>query len=687
MALSSQFVHLHGQAGALQTQLLRIGATALSGGILLGVGAAMAKMFDRPIQRAMELQGEISKLSTLPLGPGILKLLEDGARAETRRTPTSTTVGNIGYLREMIGAFGPVEGNEEQAAREALAVLPYVNQIDALMRIAGKPQQFIGRDLVKLVDLSIRNGQVMTPELMAHHSNLISKAIVAQGGAINVNNLLQAAQASGSSYAKWTDDFKYSIFPTMVAETAGSPSQIGTWLNYLDRAGGGRRLMSKHNLKYWLASGLIDERFIDVNNFTGGVFTDPRALVDQQLFRRDKLEWVRKHMPAIQSGAASIGLESSDYLSILFGNSVQADKAMSQIWNSFLTLDREGKFTRANAGLGNYQKMLETNPTMFKLVIAAQQTEISGNVGKIFMPIYMAIMQHLMPNLQGLSQWVQENPAKVKTLTVAFLGLAASMMIAGTVMLLNAAFKALAITLGLVRIANGQAVLGPILTFLFALRGGAAGAAAISRLGPWLQVLARGLRLLISPITFLLRPLAMFVASVAACNPVAVAIAAALVAVGAACLWAYNNLGWFRAGVDAVVVLTQRLFKAIKDGVMGLFNWVKGILPPGMVKSMGGFFAGITAADPNAVRESREMRARWGLLSAAEIAEDRRAAVPGARNGQPIVVQSTLKLDGVTVARAVSHPLAMGIGGVSGGGTGWDPAQTAPSPGGSYTAH
>lgn len=52
-------------------------------------------------------------------------------------------------------------------------------------------------------------------------------------------------------------------------------------------------------------------------------------------------------------------------------------------------------------------------------------------------------------------------------------------------------------------------------------------------------------------------------------------IVAAVAALTAGIIWAYNNVGWFRDAVDAMARAVVASFNWIKDVVMGVFNWIQ----------------------------------------------------------------------------------------------------------------
>jgi phage-related protein len=52
-------------------------------------------------------------------------------------------------------------------------------------------------------------------------------------------------------------------------------------------------------------------------------------------------------------------------------------------------------------------------------------------------------------------------------------------------------------------------------------------------------------------------------------------VVAAVAALTAGIIWAYNNVGWFKDAVDAMARGVVAAFNWVKDAVMGVFNWVK----------------------------------------------------------------------------------------------------------------
>lgn len=612
IGLSRQFTHLHGQATALQTQMTRIGMLAVGGGMFMGLGMAMTRMFDAPIHKAMQLQGEISKLATLPLPEEVQQRIIQAAKLATHEAPTSTVQSNLEKMREMIPTFGPIGPHRDKLIEEAIAALPFVNQAEGILTAFGKKQDHVGRKMVQLIDQSI-TGPVST-EFIRHHAEMITRSIASNQGLVGVDQMVIAAMQAGSAYNRYDDIMKYSVMSTLISESGGKGSQVGTWLNYVQRAGTGRRLVNRHNKDLWIESGLLRPGAIDERGLTtGGAFVKPGDLRDYQLFMRNPFEWTEKYSPLIRQLAEKKGLQPLDIIDSLFGNSVQASRMMAMLYNRQLTIRRDINMWEANAGSGNYMKMVHENPALMDMAFKAQIDKMQTTVGEIILPFAMWSMNILIPALEKLSAWMEKNPSTVKTLTYAFLGLGTAMTFAGTVMLLTAGFRALGIFLGLIRIPGAAMVAGPVLKTILDVG---------AKIG---TMLPTALRLLTNPLALGARLIGLLGAALAILLHPVTLIAAGLLATGAAFLWFYNHNAKFRAFVMIAGDYFNNTMTAVSRWFSNLLTWIGKLLGiKDLGASIGNWWKDLWTADPTVAANAEKMRENYWRQQGGVIDKDGR---------------------------------------------------------------
>lgn len=680
IGLSRQFTHLHGQATALQTQMTRIGMLAVGGGVFVGLGMAMTRMFDAPIHKAMQLQGEISKLATLPLPDDMQQRIIQASKDATHEAPTSTVQSNLEKMREMIPTFGPIGPHRDKLIEEAIAALPYVNMAEGILTAFGKQQDHVGRKMVQLIDQSI-TGPVTT-EFVRHHAEMITRSIAQNQGLVSVDQMVLAAMQAGSAYNRYDDTMKYAVMSTLISESGGKGSQVGTWLNYVQRAGSGRRLVNRSNKDLWIESGLLSARAInDAGLTTGGAFVKPGDLKDYAMFMRNPFEWVEKYTPLIRELAAKKGLQPLDIIDSLFGNSVMAGRMMAMLYNRQLTIRRDINMWEANKGTENYMKLVHENPALMDMAFKAQVAKMQTTVGEIILPFAMWSMNILIPALEKLSAWMEKNPGTVKTLTYAFLGLGTALTFVGTVMLLTAAFRALGIFLGLVRIPGAALAAGPVLKTIMNV------GAAMGRAIP------AALRLLVNPLALGARLFGLLGAAIAVLlNPVTWIVVAVTAAAGAF-MYFYNHSAKFRAFVMIAGDYLANTMTAISRWFSNLLNWIGKLVG---IKNLGGAWDAVFKADPQVAASAEEMRKRYWEQHGGRVdaqgrvrpANDNRqtratAAPPAGGHGRPIQVHSRVQMDGRAVATAVTRHQTGGLGAAQGAGHAYDPAVTPPAPGAS----
>lgn len=666
LGLSGHFTHLHGQAGALNKQLKQIALTAMGGGVMLGIGTGMAKMFDKPIARAIELQNEIAKLNTLPISGALSERIINAAG--NAGVATSSQIDNLKLLREIIPTFGAVGPHRDHLIGEAIEAMPYLAKATAMIGAFGGGHggdDHLAQNMVRIMDASLK-GQSATPQFIEHHMQMLTKALLTQQGVLKSDQYLLSAKQAGSAWMGYSDEFKYGIVPTLIAEGGGGGGQVGTWLKYLDRTVMGKRAINRSNRAVWLASGLVDQSdFIDNGVTTGSNYLKPGSIKGHELAESNPFQWILQYvMPVLPKLQKQFGMSEKQALDMLLGNSTQSGAMASILLNRRVQLQRDLEMFHENGGLANYQKMLETSPQLMNVAWAMQQKEIDTQLGKIIVPIQMWFMQFLLPNLEGLAKWMKANPTLVQGLVIAFGALAGTLSFAGTVWLLNASFRALSIGLGLLEIGATGTQAGFILRSLGAGLQYLFGPLAAARtFGGVLMGIGRVFtRFFIGgPLTLFGRAVVMLWGVIA--NPITW-IVALFVAIGAAFVVLYHKWAPFRLFVDGAVSVIGKLFNGIMNAVGGFFNWIGKMLHI-PASGMGGLLKWATT-------DSADVAA---AVKSAKETKDGSRFVPK-KNQRGGTGQGAIYLDGRVVGKMMAEEHARAASGAPVSASSFNPRST-----------
>jgi len=89
----------------------------------------------------------------------------------------------------------------------------------------------------------------------------------------------------------------------------------------------------------------------------------------------------------------------------------------------------------------------------------------------------------------------------------------------------------------------------------------------------WLAPLAAGILAIVAAVK-IWNVVQLILNSTLLANPI-FQVVAAITALVAGLIWAYNNVGWFRDAVDAMAHAVVASFNWIKDIVVGVFNWIR----------------------------------------------------------------------------------------------------------------
>jgi hypothetical protein len=481
MSMSRMFAKTHGDAVALQRTIDNIRFRALAGGALLGVGLFGLNMISKTLPYANEYTRQLALMNTLGMKQAEIAQVVADAWRTSYLVPTTTTAQNLATFRELRSAFG----SDAEGQAHAAAMLPVVGRLQGVMQsLTGKAQEHVGFDMVKAIEL--RTG-VMTTQALQRNAELMSKAIIGMGGTVTVSDFHGALKMGKIATNKWSDDFTYNYLPTLMQELktahGGGAQSAGTVLMSLYQQMHGR--MTKAAMPLWVASGLVKPSDI-VKNATGQYQMKPGAVAGTRAFRAEPVPWVQQYLrPAVDRLAKAQGITPETAINAMFSNRNAAFGAYNMYFKAAQYERDKLTIGRADGSYGAYQKLLKTDPTLAAQALQSQWQNLLAQIGFSIMPQLVAGTLKLMGVLRDLSQWAHKHPTLVKALVVGFAALSAAMAFGGMVLLLSAAFSAVALVAPIVGAAVGAvgAGLGALLAaaapIIVPLALGAAALAAV----------------------------------------------------------------------------------------------------------------------------------------------------------------------------------------------------------------
>lgn len=469
LGISQQFKSGAADVAAYQKHLDKIGLTVLKGGAMMATGAFGLGMFAKTLKPAEEYAKQLSLMNTLGMKHAEVMGVINKSWETSREVTTSTVWENMATFRELRSAFGA--GHESSAQ----AMLPTVQRVQGILTaLTGREQEHVGFDMVKAIEL--RSG-VMSEAALQRNSDLMTRSLIAMGGTINVNDFHQALKYGKMATMKWTDEFTYSLLPTLMQEMKagrGGASSAGQGLFSLYQQVHGT--MTKAAYENWIAGKLVAPQDV-VKNATGHWQMKPGAVKDLALFEENPYAWVQKDLaPAVSRIVAMKHVTEETAINSLFSNRNAAFTAYT-FYKKAQQFERDKTLIeQASSGKDAYDKLMKDNPMLAQMALQKKWQELLGVLGFTVMPELIKGFTWLSEHLRSMSDWFRENQGTAKALMYGLGGLSAALLFGGTVTVLSAAFLGLRLALGAgVAGSAGLAVsLGAVATGLVAIAAAAA---------------------------------------------------------------------------------------------------------------------------------------------------------------------------------------------------------------------
>ncbi|MDE1009664.1 MAG: hypothetical protein OSB38_28795 [Paraburkholderia fungorum] len=485
MAMSKQFSTLHGQAANFQKKLDSIKLTMLQGGALLGAGAFGLKLFDGAVKSADEYYHQLAILKNV--GMSQVEVAQSVRKAwETTHEVMSTKASeNIKTLLELRSAFG--EGKYD----EALAILPTVQRMGAVMQsITGASQDRIGFDMVKAIEFGTKGA--LTQEGVNRQAEMMSKAIIAMNGTVNVSDFHQALKYSRAFAPYLSDDFKYNYLPTLIQEfktgKGGGASGAGNVIASTGAIVLGQ-MIPKDLIANWVSAGLIDKRKV-VDNPHDRTKSKilPGGVVGQSEFSNPELWAVKYVKPAIERLEKTQHIDELSAYYALTKNRIGAFGLQTFV-NKAVQFQRDRDLIqRAPDSSQAYDRLSKTDPVLAKAQMEAQWENLKVRLAYDVMPKLIQAFNWITPKISALVGIMERHQGTVTAFVAAFLGLSALSAVAGSILLVTGAVKALSLALSLTGVGGlGGAALALINPVGLAVAALATLAAAIYAFRPMSQ--------------------------------------------------------------------------------------------------------------------------------------------------------------------------------------------------------
>lgn len=445
-AMSAQFAKVHGDVSKLQAGLDKIKLTMLTGGLLVGAGAAGFAMLGKAVDPAREYAHQLTQMNVAGMKQVEVARAVKEAWGAAYAVPTSNATENLAAIRELRMVFGDTS--------HAIANVETVQKLQAVLANTAFGGDYgRGHDAAYTVAKALEmKGAVRTPGEFNAQADAMAKAIVASGGKVTAQDFLSTFKYGRSATLGWNDTFAYQILPTLVQEMKNGGGTGGA-------GGPGNALMSAYAavvggvvpqkaLKEWQKLGLLDPSKIVWTKSGEAKGLEPGGITGSTLFQANPYQWAQQVLvPAMRAAGLNTEAQQRQTLQYLFPNRT-AGFVMQQLALQGWKFERDQKLIQGADGLKAYEKLLKTDPYMARMALEKQWQNILVSLGYQIMPVLIKGTLGLIEVLRPLGQWMMQHPAITKTLVLSFAALSAVMVFSGTVLLLRGAFMALSLAMG-----------------------------------------------------------------------------------------------------------------------------------------------------------------------------------------------------------------------------------------------
>lgn len=461
MSMSSAFARVHGDATKLQRQLDSIKFKLAAGGALVAAGAFGFYLLDKAVKPAEEYAHQLNIMHMAGMSNLDIARATGDAWRNTGTVITTTATQNLRAILDLKNILGTM--------KDAEWALPIVTKVGAVMASSSEGAvssnaQDIAFSMAKALDII---GAARDPKTFAREASLMSKVVTAFQNRVTPKQFQGVFQYARQAKFDLSDEFKYEFLPSLMLEmSSGSNSSgggsrgVGPMLAAIYRVTN-QGYINKKAVPLWEKLGLVGKGTA-LKTSTEGTVTDPlkdRRLAAQNpfLFATTVLE------PAIKRAfGQNIGKDRErEIIGELFRGNQLAAAAMMEFISKPQNYLRDQQIIRHAMPYGQaYEQARKNDPNFQWTALHAQYENALTALGIAVLPIVIKGVRLLAEILQPVGAWMMQHATLTKTLVLGFAALSGAMLFGGTVLLLSAAFSAIALVVPVLAAGFGVLAVG-----------------------------------------------------------------------------------------------------------------------------------------------------------------------------------------------------------------------------------
>lgn len=474
----------------LQGKLSAIKGLALGGAALFGVGAFGLAGLRAATNEAEKFQTAVANLKTLGIG--------DAATADAVKFVKAMGVMGVSWTDKMnmfTEAQGIFRDSGMKDPAERIAAAKFATPLLAQMHFANlalhpdKAGQMDANELAMLRFIDMK-GAANNPAKFKELMTAGYKSIQASGGSTNWEQYRQFMARAGVAGQGLSTMALFAEMEPVISEMKGGTAGFATRTAF-------QRLTGAIKVPNQVAHALVQAGVWDASkiqwNSAGGIkqFTgDGIPLKDMELFHQSQFQWYQKYMMPFYAQQHYSGAQM-DHWDSMFGGSTGG--AMFSIFRRQQAVIERSRDAWAKGYTPEQAAQVAAGTLRGKRIQAGSQwRNVKEAAGEAILPLAVSALGALVPVLQSIANFSIKHPGMFKTLILGFAGLSVMATVAGSILMVRAAFMALSLVFNLV---GGP---GGALTLIG--RGFAFLAPWLVRLVPWVLRLAAGFLEMIGPI-------------------------------------------------------------------------------------------------------------------------------------------------------------------------------------------
>lgn len=461
-----------------------------------------------------------------------------------------------------------------------------------------------------------------------------TKAMTAFNYQVGPDDFYAALKYTRGAANTLNDDFLVNVLPTLISDLknkGGGASQAGTAIKWFNKLAVQGRADHK-SLEALEAWGLLNPDAIIRNRMGSLKGIRAGGLMGSEIAAESPFDWVQRvYLPQLVRKGVNINDEKalSRVNAEIFGaNSIQKMMMdMLTLPENRARIERDRKMTAMTnmdsmTADAAYRRLIRSDPNLARKAVGQQWDNVKTNIGVAIAPAVTDMLAGFAEALNKVAKFAAEHPTATKWLVGIAIGLAAILAIVGVLAAIAGVIALLGVTIGGVAIGWIALVIAGII----------AAVTALVTLVPWKKVwkflvdLGRGIW-----------------------NGIVGIGKAVWNAIKSILLWRVRMelafAKWLIGVWNGFLTHAGSFFAKLK-------NWFTGLL-----KRLGDWIVGQRGPDtPEARRQSQERFIRggdWGAAKNGVSFTPYRAA-----NDRPLVVQTSVNLDGRKVGDAVSYAMA-----------------------------